>query len=216
VNSQLPDTCHRERPERLDASAGESSAEPLGSIGDRNFEGEHREPRKIAPTTFLEAGTNKQETTAVHPFLVKVDGEWDEVPPASSDVEDRPSIGMSRMNACVDRDLSGIQRDRQVGQDFRLQTAMMQVERVEALQGYDPIRCHVIDSRAESRKPKMTELRCAKQEFEEIRYSVLVANRHGMLGAANEREGCQGAEMFRRVGDDITQQEGPKGYEVAG
>lgn len=83
-------------------TTGESSTESLSSVSDRNFEAEHRELRQIVPTTVLGAAAIKQETTAVHSFLIEVYREWGELPLPSSDAEHRHSIEMSRSNTCVD------------------------------------------------------------------------------------------------------------------
>lgn len=94
----------------------------------------------------------------------------------------------------------------------------MEIERFEELQRYDPIRRHVVDSRPEPRKSKMTETWHTEQELEEVRDSVLEVERHGWLGVANKRESRQEVERPQAVphGDDVAQQEGPEGYEVTG
>ena len=140
MNGQLLNVRRRQRPEGLDASTGTNSAEPLGRVGDRNFEGEHWELRQTVPTILLEADANKQ--------------------------------------------------------NLSLKAAVMEVECFEEPQRYDPIKRHVVDSRPEPRKPKMTELWRTEQALEEVQDSVLVVERHGRLGVTNEREGCQGAERF--------------------
>lgn len=94
----------------------------------------------------------------------------------------------------------------------------MEIERFEELQRYDPIRRHVVDSRPEPRKSKMTETWRTEQEFEEVRDSVLEVERHGWLGVTNKKESRQEVERPQVVphGDDVAQQEGPEGYEVTG
>jgi len=95
---------------------------------------------------------------------------------------------------------------------------VVEMERFEELQRYNPISRHVVDSRPEPGKLEMTEPWCAEQGLEEIRDSVLEVEKCGGPGVANKRESRQGVERPQGTprGDDIAQQEGLKGYEVTG
>jgi len=88
-----------------------------------------------------------------------------------------------------------------------LESAVVEAESFEAFQRYNPLRCHVIDSRSHSRESKVTELRRAQQSFKEVRDPVFEAKRHGRLEVAGDGEGCQGGEglMWFPRGEDVTQ-----------
>ena len=103
-------------------------------------------------------------------------------------------------------------------ENLSLKVTVVEIERFEELQRYDPIRRHVVDSRPESRKSKMTEPWRAEQELEETRDSVLEVKRRGGLGVTNKSESRQEVERSQGVphGDDVAQNEDPEGYKMAG
>jgi len=101
-------------------------------------------------------------------------------------------------------------------ENLSLEVTVVEIERFEELQRYDPLRRHVVDSRPKPRKLKMTEPWRTEQELEEIRDSVFEVKRRRGLGVANKGECRQEVERPQGVphGDDVAQQEGPEGYET--